>query len=54
MENKKRKRQIDSKLSKQVRIDMTLHKELRIEAAKQNKTIKRLIEEYIIDGLAKK
>lgn len=37
--------QNDKKRSKQVRIDYDFHKSLRIEAAKKNQTIKKLLEE---------
>lgn len=44
-------RQIDKKKTKQVRIDKTLHKIVKIEATKQGGTIRELVERYIDEGL---
>jgi|GEM_PF-5950528 len=44
-------RQIDSKTTKQVRIDSGYHRILKVEASRDGKTIKELLEEYIVEGL---
>lgn len=44
-------RQIDKKVTKQVRIDAGLHKLLKVKAAKQGKTIRELVEGFIVEGL---
>jgi len=45
-------RQIDKK-SKQVRIDVYLHKRLKVESAKANMSIKAYLESYIVELLDK-
>ena len=45
------KRQIDNKNTKQVRIAKTLHKVVKIEATRQEGTIRELVERYIDEGL---
>ncbi len=45
-------RQVDNKYTKQVRIDSSLHRLLKIEAAKSNRTIKELVEEGLAEVLA--
>lgn len=44
--------QVDNKASKQVRIDALLHKETKIEAAKQGVTIRELVEQGLAEVLA--
>lgn len=44
-------RQIDKKVTKQVRIDTGMHKLIKIEAAKRGETIRQLVEAYIYEGL---
>jgi len=44
-------RQIDTKLTKQVRIDTGLHQLLKIKSAKAGVPIKTLLEGYIAEGL---
>lgn len=44
-------RQIDKKLTKQVRIDTGYHTLLKIKAAKEGVAIKTLLEGYIAEGL---
>ncbi len=44
-------RQIDKKLTKQVRIDVGLHQLLKIKAAKSGTTIKSLLDGYLADLL---
>lgn len=45
-------RQIDKKPTMQVRIDSGLHRLLKVEAAKSNKSIKQLVEESLMELLA--
>lgn len=47
----KQNRQIDTKPTKQVRIDAGLHKQLKIKAATENTCIKTLIEGCLADLL---
>lgn len=44
-------RQIDNKFTKQIRIDVGLHKLLKIKAAKAGMTIKTLLEGYLAELL---
>jgi len=44
--------QVDNKVTKQVRIDSGLHKQLKIKAAKQSTTIRDLIEGCLAELLA--
>lgn len=44
-------RQIDTKPTKQIRIDAGLHQLLKVKAAKLRLTIKALLEEYLADLL---
>lgn len=44
-------RQIDKKTTKQVLVDIGLHKLLKIEAAKRDITTKELVEGFIVEGL---
>jgi len=48
---KMKNRQIDTKLTKQVRIDTGLHQLLKIKSAKAGVPIKTLLEGYIAEGL---
>ena len=41
--------QIDSKTTKQVRIDSGLHKILKTEASRAGKSIKEYLEEHLVD-----
>lgn len=50
-ENKIENRQIDKKLTKQIRIDTGYHTLLKIKAAKAGVSIKTLLEGYIADIL---
>jgi len=50
--NNMENRQIDKK-SKQVRIDVYLHKRLKVESAKANMSIKAYLESYIVELLDK-
>lgn len=50
-ENKTRSRQIDKKLTKQIRIDTGYHTLLKVKAAKSGMSIKTLLEGYIADLL---
>ena len=45
-------RQIDKKLTKQVRIDSELHRLVKIKAAESGETIKSLIEDALAELLA--
>jgi len=45
-------RQVDKKLTKQVRIDVGYHVSLKIRAAKSGVSIKTLLEGYLADLLA--
>lgn len=45
-------RQIDKKTTKQVRIDIGLHQELKVYAAASQMTIKEVLEDFIVDHLA--
>lgn len=45
-------RQIDTKTTKQIRIDAGLHQELKVYASKSGMTIKALLEDYLSDLLA--
>ncbi|MEK7720709.1 MAG: toxin-antitoxin system HicB family antitoxin [Bacteroidota bacterium] len=45
-------RQIDKKPTMQVRIDSGLHQLLKIKAAKENRSIKQLVEESLMELLA--
>lgn len=45
-------RQIDKKTSKQVRIDTGLHRLLKLQAIKEETTIKGLLEGYLAELLA--
>jgi predicted HicB family RNase H-like nuclease len=47
-------RQIDKKVTKQVRIDMGLHQLLKIQAAKDGMSIRTLLEGYVADILNEK
>lgn len=47
------KRQSDKKVTKQIRIDIGMHKILKIEAAKRLESIRELVEGYVVDGLDK-
>ncbi len=51
-EKKADSRQIDKKLTMQIRIDTGYHTLLKIKAAKSGMTIKALLEEYLADLLA--
>lgn len=54
MEEKQKKaesRQIDKKLTKQVRIDIGYHTMLKIKAAKSGMSIKTLLESYLAELL---
>ena len=44
-------RQIDNKKKKQVRIDAGYHRLLRKEAADSGRTIKKVLEDYIVEML---
>ena len=44
-------RKIDEKTTMQVVIDRGLHRLLKIESAKSRRTIKELLEEYVVEGL---
>lgn len=44
-------RQIDKKVTKQIRIDAGLHKLLKIQAAEVGKTIRELVESCLIEYL---
>ena len=44
-------RQIDKKTSKQVRIDVGLHKILKVMAAEEGRTLKALLEECLVEYL---
>jgi len=46
------KLQSDTKTTKQIRIDSGWHKTLKIEAARQGRTIRELVEECLGDYLA--
>ena len=46
------KRQIDTKRTKQIRIDTELHRLLKIKAAESSMTIKELLEGYLAELLA--
>lgn len=45
-----KKRQID-KVTKQVRIDVEIHRQLKVQAAKEEKSIKSFLEELLIELL---
>ena len=47
-------RQIDKKLTKQVRLDYGVHRFVKIEAAKSGKTIKSFIEGLLVGVLSVK
>lgn len=51
-ERKAMNRQIDKKLTKQIRIDAGVHQLLKIKAARAGMTIKTLLEGYLADLLA--
>ena len=51
-EKKEESRQIDNKLTKQVRIDASLHQLLKIKAAKSGASIKTLLEGSLAELLA--
>jgi len=44
--------QVDRKTTKQVRIDVGYHQLLRIEAAKSGRTIKKVLEDMLMESLA--
>jgi len=46
-------RQIDTKTTKQVRIDSGLHIIVKVDVAKQGETIRERLERYIYEGLDK-
>lgn len=46
-------RQSDKNITKQIRIDIELHRLLKIEASARSISIKSLLEGYIADGLFK-
>ena len=47
------KRQSDKKITKQVRIEENLHRELKITAAKRSMQVTDLADEYVETGLEK-
>lgn len=47
------RRQIDRKVTKQIRIDTGLHRIVKTEASRRLMTIRELVEIYICDGLDK-
>ena len=54
LRKKNMSRQIDKKSSMQVRIDASLHRLLKIKAAKTGRSIKELVEEGLAEVLAVK
>ena len=44
-------KQIDKKKTKHVRIDAGIHQLLKIEAAKSDRSIKSLLDSYVVEGL---
>lgn len=46
-------RQVDNKVTKQVRIDVGLHRILKIDTAKTGESIKERLDRYICEGLEK-
>ena len=48
---KERSRQVDNKLSKQVRIDIELHRLAKIKSSKRSVSIKEYLEDLLIEDL---